>query len=163
MKFSLNVEADSINVLALNMGRIAVEVDGVELTELIDVVSDNGYSLRIADEPGQLIVEDPIPPIARFTGIQCSTAHITQDDNTLLHALSQQSQAYDDSEWLHYTGSGYLIRLDAWAFPVLQLKRRGLSKPCRRLIVTLIRRYSISYVHLDAFSPTLPGFVTFNW
>lgn len=163
MKFSLNVEADSINVLALNMGKIAVEVDGIELAQLIDVVCDNGFSLRIADEPGQLIVEDPIPPIARFTGIQCSTAHITDRDNQLLHALSQQNHDHGDAEWICYTGSGYLIRLDAWAFPVLQLKRRGLSKPCRRLIVTLIRRYSISYIHLDAFAPTLPGFVTFNW
>lgn len=163
MKFSLNVEADSVNVLALNLGRIAVEVDGVELTELVDVVTDNGFSLRIADEPGKLIVEDPLPAIARFTGIQCSTAHITQADNTLLHALSQQSKAYEDAEWLHYTGSGYLIRLDAWTFPVLQLKRRGLSKPCRKLITTLKRRYGISCIHLDAFAEILPGFITFNW
>lgn len=163
MKFSLNVEADSVNVLVLNMGRIAVEVDGVELTELVDVVTDNGFSLRIADEPGKLIVEDPLPAIARFTGIQCSTAHITQDDNTLLHALSQQHQAHDDTEWVHYTGSGYLIRLDAWTFPVLQLKRRGLSRPCRKLVVTLMRRYNISHIHLDAFAEILPGFITFNW
>ncbi|HDS5592581.1 TPA: hypothetical protein QHU17_004010 [Enterobacter hormaechei subsp. xiangfangensis] len=163
MKISLNVEADSVNVLALNMGKIAVEVDGIELEQLIDVVNDNGFSLRIADEPGQLIVEDPLPPIARFTGIQCSTAHITGEDNTLLHTLSQPHQPYDDAEWVHYTGSGYLIRLDAWTFPVLQLKRRGLSKPCRKLITTLLRRYGITCIHLDAFAEILPGFVTFNW
>lgn len=163
MKISLNVEADSVNVLALNMGKIAVEVDGIELAQLIDAVCDNGFSLRIADDPEKLIVEDPLPAIARFTGIQCSTAHITQEDNSLLHALSQQHQAYDDSEWVHYTGSGYLIRLDAWTFPVLQLKRRGLSRPCRKLVVTLIRRYGISTLHLDAFAEILPGFVTFNW
>jgi hypothetical protein len=163
LKLSLNVEADSINVLALNLGRIAVEVDGVELAELIDVVNDNGYSLRVADEPGRLIVENPLPDSARTQGIQCSTAHITDKDNQLLHELAQQGERHDDSEWVHYTGSGYLIRLDAWIFPVLQLKRRGLSKPCRRLIVTLMLRYSISYIYLDAFAPTLPGFVTFNW
>ncbi|EOA9488817.1 DUF5983 family protein, partial [Salmonella enterica] len=50
MKLCLNLEADRINVLALNMGRIAVEVDGIELAELIDVVCDNGYSLRVVDE-----------------------------------------------------------------------------------------------------------------
>ena len=33
MKLSLNVEADAINVLALNMGRIAVDVDGIVRTE----------------------------------------------------------------------------------------------------------------------------------
>lgn len=42
MKLSLTVEADSINVLALNMGRIAVDIDGIELASLIDVVCDNG-------------------------------------------------------------------------------------------------------------------------
>lgn len=163
MKMSLNVEADSINVLALNMGRIAVEVDGVELTELINVVSDSGYSLRIADTPGKLIVGDPLPESARTHGIQCSTAHITDRDNQLLYTLSQSGQGHYDTEWIYYTGSGYLIRLDTRAFPVLQLKRRGLSKPFRRLIVTLMRRYNISYIHLDAFAPTLPGFVIFNW
>lgn len=84
MKLSLTVEADAINVLALNMGRIAVDIDGIELANLIDVVCDNGYSLRIADTPGKLVVEDPLPPIARVNGIQCSTAHITEADNTLL-------------------------------------------------------------------------------
>lgn len=62
-KITLNLEADSINVLALNMGRIAVEVDGIGLAELIDAINDNGFSLRIADEPGQLIVERQLPDI----------------------------------------------------------------------------------------------------
>ena len=35
MKLSLMLEADRINVQALNMGRIVVDVDGVNLTELI--------------------------------------------------------------------------------------------------------------------------------
>ncbi|MCW9331382.1 DUF5983 family protein, partial [Klebsiella pneumoniae] len=59
MKLSLTVEADAINVLALNMGRIVVDIDGIELTDLINVVNQNGYSLLVADEPGKLIVEDP--------------------------------------------------------------------------------------------------------
>jgi hypothetical protein len=63
MKLSLTVEADAINVLALNMGRIVVDIDGIELADLINVVCDNGYSLRVADEPGKLIVEDPFRPL----------------------------------------------------------------------------------------------------
>jgi hypothetical protein len=51
MKLSLTVEADAINVLALNMGRITVDIDGIELADLINVVSENGYSLRVADTP----------------------------------------------------------------------------------------------------------------
>ncbi|EPB3926514.1 DUF5983 family protein [Escherichia coli] len=55
MKISLNT--DSINVLALNMGKIAVDVDGIELTELIAAVNAQGLTLRIAEEPGEVIVE----------------------------------------------------------------------------------------------------------
>ncbi|HFV0150279.1 TPA: DUF5983 family protein, partial [Escherichia coli] len=36
MKLSLTLEADSINVQALNMGRIVVDIDGVNLAELIN-------------------------------------------------------------------------------------------------------------------------------
>ena len=43
MKLSLTVEADTVSVLALNMGRISVDIDGIELADLIDVVCDNGY------------------------------------------------------------------------------------------------------------------------
>ncbi|HEJ7991025.1 TPA: hypothetical protein SMI27_001679 [Serratia liquefaciens] len=163
MRLSLTVEADTINVLALNMGRIAVDIDGIELADLINVVSDNGYSLRVADEPGKLIVEDPLPPVARLTGIQCSTAHITEADNTLLFALSHQYEDFGESEWIHFSGSGYLLRLSAWSFPVLRLKRLGVSKACRRLVVTLIRRYAVGIIHLDACSEVLPGFATFDW
>lgn len=116
MKLALTVEADTINVLALNAGRIAVDIDGVRLDDLINVVCDNGYSLRIADKPGKRVVEDPLPVSARYNGIRCSTAHITREDNDLLHQLSRQVLDFDDSEWVGYTGSGYLIRLAAWAF-----------------------------------------------
>lgn len=50
MKLSLMLEADSINVRALNMGRIVVDVDGVNLTKLINKVAENGYSLRVVDD-----------------------------------------------------------------------------------------------------------------
>lgn len=163
MKISLNVEAENISVLALNMGKIAVEVDGVDIETLLNIANDKGYTLKVADTPGQVIVEDPLPVPARLPGIQCSTAHITDADNRLLHTLSHQSEEYGDAEWVHYTGSGYLLRLDAWSFPVLRLKRLGLSKAARRLITTLIRRYSCSIIHFDAFGELLSEFDTFDW
>ncbi|SHG88288.1 DUF5983 family protein [Enterobacter asburiae] len=163
MKLSLTVEADTVNVLALNMGRIAVDIDGMELADLINVVSDKGYSLRIADTPGKLIVEDPLPSVARVNGIQCSTAHVTEADNTLLYKLAHQHEDFGESEWIPYTGAAYLLRLGAWSFPVLRLKRLGLSKACCRLVITLMRRYSAGIVHLDACGEVLPGFSTFDW
>ena len=50
MKLALTLEADSVNVQALNMGRIVVDVDGIKLAELINKVAENGYSLRVVDD-----------------------------------------------------------------------------------------------------------------
>ena len=74
MKLSLTVEADTVNVLALNGGRIAVDIDGIELAELINIVSDNGYALTVAEEYGKIIVNDSLHPLqlisSKFPGIQ---------------------------------------------------------------------------------------------
>ena len=131
--------ADTLNVLVLNMGRIAVDIDGIELAALIDVVCDNGYSLRVADEPGKLVVEDPLPPVTRINGIQCSTAHITRQDNTILDQTSLQRHDGSNSDWI--------------------------SKACRRLVVTLMRRDLLpaDIIHFDASGEVLPGFTTFDW
>ena len=57
MKIGLNLNADTVNVLALNMGKIAVDVDGIKIAELIAAVNAQGLTLRIAEEPGEVIVE----------------------------------------------------------------------------------------------------------
>ena len=97
MKLSLMLEADSINVRALNMGRIVVDVDGVNLTELINVACDNGHSLRVVDESDR-VSTDCTPPFAALTGIRCSTAHITAKDNAWLYSLSHQTSDVGESE-----------------------------------------------------------------
>lgn len=79
MKISMNVEADSINVLALNMGKIAVEVEGIELAELINIVNDNGFTLTVADEPGEIIVEDPLSPSDRADVTRRLSDHIHEN------------------------------------------------------------------------------------
>lgn len=163
MKLSFTVEADSVNVLALNAGRIAVDIDGIELTDLIDVVSDNGYSLRVADTPGKLVVEDQLPRTARLNGIQCSTAHITGEDNAILEHITLQHHDGNNGDWILYTGYGFILRLNARLHPVLELKRLGLSKACRRLVVTLMRSYAIRILSLDALGELLPEFATFDW
>ncbi|EOO7010196.1 DUF5983 family protein, partial [Escherichia coli] len=90
MNLSLTLEADSINVQALNMGRIVVDVDGVNLVELINKVSENGYSLRVVDKSDQQSTSKP-PQLTTLTGIRCSTAHITETDNAWLYSLSHQT------------------------------------------------------------------------
>ncbi|STF58306.1 aec77 [Escherichia coli] len=104
-----------------------------------------------------------MPPFAALNGIRCSTAHITAKDNAWLYSLSHQTSDVGESEWIHFTGSGYLLRTDAWSYPVLRLKRLGLSRTFRRLVVTLTRRYGVSLIHLDAGAECLPGLPTFDW
>ncbi|EMA2753382.1 hypothetical protein U2H75_004166 [Escherichia coli] len=162
MNLSLTLEADSLNVQALNMGRIVVDVDGIELAELINNVTENGYSVRVVEDSGQQSTCTP-PPFTILAGIRCSTAHITETDNAWLYSLSHQSSNFGESEWIHFTGSGYLLRTDAWSYPVLRLKRQGLSRTFRRLVVTLTRRYGVSLIHLDASAECLPDLPTFDW
>ncbi|HIH7741232.1 TPA: DUF5983 family protein [Escherichia coli] len=45
----MTLEADSVNVQALDMGHIVVDIDGVNITELINKAAENGYSLRVVD------------------------------------------------------------------------------------------------------------------
>ena len=163
MKLALTLEADSVNVQALNIGRIVVDVDGIELAELINMVCDNGYSLRVVDESDRTSADCTPQPFTTLSGIRCSTAHITETDNAWLYSLSHQTSDFGESEWIHFTGSGYLLRTDAWSYPVLRLKRLGLSKTFRCLVVTLTRRYGVSLIHLDASAECLPGLPTFNW
>lgn len=100
MNLSLTPEADSINMQALNMGRIVVDVDGVNLAELINKVSENGYSLRVVDKSDQQSTSTP-PPLTTLTGIRCSTAHITETDNAWLYSLSHQTNDDGETEWIH--------------------------------------------------------------
>ena len=98
MKLALTLEADSVNVQALNMGRIVVDIDGVNLAELINMVCDNGYSLRVVDESDRTSA-DCTPPFVALTGIRCSTAHITETDNAWLYSLSHQTNDTGESEY----------------------------------------------------------------
>ena len=158
----MTLEVDSVNVQALDMGHIVVDIDGVNITELINKAAENGYSLRVVEESDQQST-CTLPPFATLAGIRCSTAHITEKDNAWLYSLSHQTNDFGESEWIHFTGTGYLLRTDAWSYPVLRLKRLGLSKTFRRLVVTLIRCYGVGLIHLAASAGCLPGLPTFDW
>lgn len=49
---------------------------------------------------------DTLPTGALLTGIQCSTAHITDGDNSLLYHASHQQEEYGHGEWLHLPERG---------------------------------------------------------
>jgi len=55
MKLSLTLEADAVNILALNMGRIVVDIDGINLSALIEALNNNGCTLLLASEPAHVV------------------------------------------------------------------------------------------------------------
>ncbi len=159
MKLALTLEADSINVQALNMGQIVVDVDGVNLAELINVVAENGYSLVWMNLTNS---QPALPPFATLTGIRCSTAHITEKDNagctrcrtrpvTLVNQNGFISQVAD----ICYVPMRGHIRFCG-------LNARGCQNVPSSGYHTY-RRYGVSLIHLDASAECLPGLPTFNW
>ncbi len=119
------------------------------------MVNDNKVLSRTAGEYAQ--------PEELYRYVVCSTAHLTEQDAELCHRLGHQWCEWGDSEWIHLTGTGYLVRLSAFSFPLLVLKRRGFSKNARRLIYVLMRRLNISLIHFDCCGEVLSGFAVHDW
>lgn len=104
-----------------------------------------------------------IAPAELYQYVVCSTAHLTEQDAELFCRLGHQRCEWGDAEWIHLTGTGYLVRLSAYNFPLLVLKKRGLSKSARRLIYVLMRRFHVSLIHFDCCGEVLAGFAVYDW
>ncbi|EKS7814723.1 DUF5983 family protein [Edwardsiella piscicida] len=89
---------------------------------------------------------------------ECSTSHITLADSHLLGDLNTSTR-----EWIHDTGVGFLIRLDAVRFPLLKLKMEGLSDAARWVIWHGIKQANISMIYFSSVGDSLDGFQTFDW
>lgn len=92
--------------------------------------------------------------------LECSTSHITEEDNALLAELCREKH---EGEWIADTGVGYLIRLDARTHPLMLLKRFGLSRAARWLIRQGMKHADISMIHFSQAGDELEPFETFNW
>ena len=72
----MTLEADSVNVQALDMGHIVVDIDGVNITELINKAAENGYSLRVVDERD-----------TTETPATSASPHQLPEDNTVIQSV----------------------------------------------------------------------------
>jgi hypothetical protein len=98
----------------------------------------------------------------KIKGVVCSTSHLTEEDYERFEGLSS-SNLFNHCDWIHDTGYGYLIRLNAHRFPLLALKERYVSKSTRKLIYTLMRTEEINMIHFDRDADVLDGFEIFDW
>ncbi|PHM37570.1 hypothetical protein Xmau_03786 [Xenorhabdus mauleonii] len=101
--------------------------------------------------------------LSQCTILRCSTNHLMIGDVQLLGGISLSRQEMGDNEWIHSTGSGFLIRLNAVSNPLLMLKNFGLSKPARRLIANHIKTQDIELIHFAAEFDVLSEFPVFDW
>ncbi|PKH19389.1 hypothetical protein CIG19_20350 [Enterobacterales bacterium CwR94] len=92
--------------------------------------------------------------------LECSTSHITLTDN---HILGNMTRNLSSREWVHNTGMGFMIRLDAVRFPLLKLKRNELSRAARWVIWQGMKQANISMIHFSANGDCLDGVQTFEW
>ncbi|WP_416186449.1 DUF5983 family protein [Enterobacter wuhouensis] len=92
--------------------------------------------------------------------LECSLSHITREDSELLSELCRTEY---ESEWIHESDLGYIIRVDAVSYPLLALKRRGISKAARMLIYTFMIKADISMVHFTSWGETLADVPMFDW
>ena len=71
MILSLTLEADAVNILALNMGRIAVDIDGINLSALIEAINNNGCTLLLVNEPEcETVIHKNSGPLTTEQGLE---------------------------------------------------------------------------------------------
>jgi hypothetical protein len=92
--------------------------------------------------------------------LECSLSHITRRDSEI---LSELCHAEYESEWIHESDLGFIIRVDAVSYPLLALKRHGISKAARIVIYTAMIKADISMVHFTSWGEMLADVPTFEW
>ncbi|HEB4876213.1 TPA: hypothetical protein R0C45_004450 [Kluyvera ascorbata F0526] len=92
--------------------------------------------------------------------MECRISHITLEDNYLLQELTQSENEWP---WILDTDVGYLLRLDAPSYPLLRLKRLGISRTTRALIYRAIQQADISMIHFSSVGDEVEGAEIFSW
>lgn len=92
--------------------------------------------------------------------VECCISHVTEEDNLIFSDLSRK---LNEDDWILDTDVGYLIRLDARTFPLLELKKKGLSGAARWLIYQCMKRANVSMIHFSQAGDMLEGVATFDW
>jgi|GEM_PF-706403 hypothetical protein len=106
---------------------------------------------------------DDRQPERIYRYLVCITAHLTEQDDELLYCLCHDKREWGDAEWVYFTGTGYVVRLSAFNYPLLILKRRGLSKSARWFVHVMMTRFDVALIHFDCDGEVLSGFDVHGW
>lgn len=98
----------------------------------------------------------------KISGIVCSTAHFTIEDNERLSWLCDSDNG-PKIDWIHNTGYGYLIQLNAYRYPSIAFREWGMSRGFRWFIVTMMRREKLNIINFDKDAECIDGFAVFDW
>lgn len=93
-----------------------------------------------------------------------NTAHMTHADSTFLSVLSSPHQSVQGAfTWIHDTGYGWLIRLNADGDRLAWLASHGASGDLCHLMGTVSQEAGIYLFHFDPDAPVQAGFVVHDW
>lgn len=90
----------------------------------------------------------------------CSTTHMTKDDALQMEYISMDCQS---TPWVYDAKYGFIVDLGTSLFPLLLMKKHGLSKPFRKFAYRMINKHGVKYIHLDCDASVIEGEVTFEW
>lgn len=76
-----------------------------------------------------------------------------------------ESEEKHSHEWIHSTGmhNGYLIRLDARADALGELRALGISDPLCATLALLKTSLNVSMIHFDSEVDVLTGLPVYDW
>lgn len=90
----------------------------------------------------------------------CSTAHFEKQDSFTLKDIASGGESIP---WVFDTTYGYILDIGGMAYPLLIMKRAGLSKSLRRFVYRMQRKHDARYIHFDCDANAMEGEKIFNW
>ena len=92
--------------------------------------------------------------------IQCSTTHLTKDDDIQLKFLSGSEV---NLPWVYDATFGYIVDLGSFRHPLLEMKSRELSKSFRRFVYHMQTNHQAKYIHFDCDADEIANESAYVW
>jgi hypothetical protein len=92
--------------------------------------------------------------------IFCSTAHMEKQDTFTLKDIASWGESYP---WVFDMTYGYILDIGGVSYPLLKMKRAGLSKSLRKFVFHMQIKHKANYIHFDCDANPVEGEETFDW